>query len=191
MQMENIEQKATLSPGEKTQGEAITTTEKFVKTKGEMGGLNGTCMWTYMASTHDLSGEQLNQLQQAMIPAKIQGKRGTLVRVFDPNSCEAKVIVIKDFDSLNQYPQQILYEGYFFGQGGGSGINVEKRKGTGPSLLEQMLQEGSITEVGMIVEDSTGMKWLKGFGKFLMMGGFLLVIVLAALIFIAISVLTK
>lgn len=189
--MENNKQKTTLKAGEKTEGEAITTTEKFVKTKGEMGGLNGTCMWPYMASTHALSGEQLIQLQQAMIPAKVQGKRGTLVRVFDPNSCEAKGIEIKGFDSLNQYPQLILYEGYFFGQGGGSGINVEKRKGTGPSLLEQMLQEGSITEVGMIVDDSTGMKWLKGFGKFLMMGGFLLILVLAAVIFITVSVLTK
>lgn len=191
MKKENIVQKSTWSAGAKTEGGTKTSTEKFVKIRGEVKGFGGTSTWEYMTKKHALRGEQLYQLQQAMIPAKVQGKQGTLIRVFDPKSCEAKGLNVEDFDSLNEHPQLILYEGYFFGHGGPGDIVVEKRKETGPSLLEQKLQEGSITEVGMKVADSTTMKWLKRLGNFMMMGGFMLVIILVLAIIIAVSVLTK
>ena len=86
MEMENIEKKATGSAGEKTEGGAKTSTEKFVKIRGKVDALCGSSTWSYLSEKHALTGDQLTKLQQAVIPAKVQGKQGTLVRVFDPES---------------------------------------------------------------------------------------------------------
>ena len=191
MQTDHIEEKATWSGDAKKEQGTKTSTDQYVKVRGKVQELNGTSTWACLMKEHALSGDQMVQLRQAIIPAKVQGKPGSLVRVFDPKACEAQKLTIENFESLNEHPHLILYEGYFFGHGGPGDIVIEKRKATEPSFLEQKMQEGSIIEVGMKKEDTTGMKWLKGFGKFMMMGGFLLIIILGAVIFIAVSILTK
>ncbi len=115
---------------------AKTPTRKLVKTGGKVEGCGGT-IWAYMIKEHGLTGEQLAQLRQAMIPAKVQGKPGTLVRVFAPTSREVRGVTVQDFNSLNEHPELILYEGYYYGRGGTGEIVIEKRTGTGPSLLDQ------------------------------------------------------
>lgn len=162
-------------------------TKKKVKTRGQIEGLNGTVTWAYMMHEHGLTGDQLVQLRQAIIPAEIQGKTGTLVRVFAPTSCEAKGITVQDFNSLNEHPDLILYEGYYYGRGGPGEILIEKRTGTGPSLLERELRDGGITDVGMQEESSRAMK----FRRFLLHGGIILIFLLIVGIVIAVFMLTK
>ncbi len=188
--MQTTERKATGSQGKEIGAGAKTPTRKLAKTTGKVDVCSGT-IWAYMINEHGLTGEQLFQLRQAIIPAKIQGKPGTLVRVFAPTSCEAAGVAVHDFNSFNEHPQLILYEGYYCGRGGPGSIVIEKRTGTGPKFVEQKLQEGSITEAGMREEDTATRKWLKGFGKFLMYGGWLLIIALTVGIIIAVSALTK
>lgn len=162
-------------------------TKKKVETRGVIEGLNGRVTWAYMTDEHGLTGDQLVQLQQAIIPAEIQGKLGTLVRVFDPTSCKAKGVTVDDFNSLNEHPDLILYEGYYYGRGGPGEILVEKRTGTGPSLLERELRDGGITDVGMQEKPSAAMK----FRTFLEHGGFILIILLILGIIVAVSMFIK
>jgi hypothetical protein len=162
-------------------------TKKKVEARGGIEGLNGTVTWAYMVDEHGLTGDQLVQLRQAIIPAEIQGKPGTLVRVFAPTSCEAKGVTVHDFNSLNEHPDLILYEGYYYGRGGPGEILIEKRTGTGPSLLERELRDGGITDVGMQEEPSAATK----FGTFLAHGGFILILLLIVGIVVAVLMLTK
>jgi hypothetical protein len=166
-------------------------TKKKVKTRGGIEMLNGTVTWAYMVNEHGLTGDQLVQLLQAIIPAEIRGKPGTLVRVFAPTSCEARGVTVHDFNSLNEHPDLILYEGYYYGRGGPGEIVIEKRTGTDLSLLDRELRDGGITDVAMKEESSAAMKWRGRFGKFLVHGGIFLIILLITGIVVAVSVLTK
>ncbi len=190
MKKETIEHKATRSEGKEIEVGSKTPTRKLVKTGGKVETCSGI-IWSYMTKEHGFTGEQLLQLRQAMIPAKVRGKPGTLVRVFAPTSSEARGVTVQDFNSLNEHPELILYEGYYYGRGGTGEIVIEKRTGTGPSLLDRKLQDGSITEVGMKEEDSAAKKWLGRIGTFMIMGGWLLTVILVVGIVIAVSVLTK
>ena len=174
---------------QKAQVQAKTSTKKLVKVGGGVEACSGPT-WNYMINEYGLDSYKLTQLRKAVIPAKVQGKPGTLVRVFDPTSCQNKGIAVKDFNSLNEHPELVLYEGYFYGMGGPGEIRMEKRSGTGPSLLERELRDGGITEVGMKEEGSGAGKWGGRFVTFLMSGGFLLVLFLIAGIVILIEMLT-
>lgn len=176
---------------EDAQVAAGASTIKLIKTKGKVEGIHS--IGSFMSKEHGIASDQLYLLSQAVTPAKIQGREGLVVRVFDPAASKTKGVQVQDFDSLNEHPELILYEGYCLGfrRGIPDEIHIEKRTGTGPSLLEQKLQDGSITEVGMTKAPSTAMKWLRRFGNFLMMGGFMLVIFLIVGIVIAVSILTK
>ena len=183
MKGETIGQKA--SPGESaTEGNesvpvrAEVLAGKFTKTKGKVDGLNGTNMWSLMQEKFGLTGDQLVQLRQALVPAKVQGNPGTLVRIFSPASCKEKGVTVQDFDSLNEHPELILHEGYYWGRGGPGEIVVEEKPKVGSSLVEKKLQEGAITEVGITRKATGSQKALARLGHFLLYGGFLLVIVL-------------
>lgn len=174
---------------QKAQVQAKAPTKKLVKVGGGVEGCSGPT-WNCMINEHGLTYQELNNLRKAVIPAKVKGKPGTLFRVFDPTSCQAKGIYVKDFDSLNEHPELILYEGHYYWIGAKSEILMEKRGGTGPSLLERELRDGHITEVGMKEEASGAGKWGGRFVTFLMAGGFLLVLFLIVGIIILIEVLT-
>lgn len=174
---------------QKAQVQVKASTKKLVKVGGGVEGCSGPT-WNYMINEYGLTSNELTQLRKAVIPANVQGKRGTLVRVFDPTSCQAKGIYVKDFNGLNDHPELILYEGYFHWIGATSEILMEKRSGTGPSLLERELRDGGITEVGMIEERSSAGKWTGRFLTFLIGGGFLIILFLIAGIIFAIAMLT-
>jgi len=159
--------------------------KKKVETRGVVEQLNGRPTWAYMTDEHGLTGDQLAQLRQATIPAEIQGKPGTLVRVFDPTSCEAKGVTVDHFNSLNEHPDLILYEGYYYGRGDPGEILIEKRPGTGPSVLERALRDGGITDVGMHEKPSAASKFL----MFLAHGGFILILLAIIGIILAIEAL--
>ena len=160
---------------------------KFTKTRGKIDGLSGTNIWGCMQKKFRITGEQLVLLNQALIPAKIQGEPGTLVRIFSPASCKEKGLTVQDFESLNEHPELVLYEGYYSGRGGPDEIVIEKKPEGGLSLLDKMVQEGTITEVG-ITKTATGTrKSLARLGHFMAYGGFLLIIGLAIGLFLLLS----
>lgn len=181
----------TTQGGLKEEASPAAKKRELVRTGGKIEECSGSIIWLYMQQEHALTVEQLVQLRRATIPAQIRGKPGTLVRIFAPDSPQAKGITVKDFDALDNYAGLILYDGYYFKRGGPGEILIEKRTGKDPSLLERELQDGSITEVGMKEEASGAIKWLKPFGSFLLRGGWLVVFFLVIVIIVAISALMK
>lgn len=141
---------------------------KFIKTGGKLEEISSSSIiWYYMKEKHNLTTEQMLQLRQATTPAMIQGRSVTLVRILTQSSCYTKGVRIKDFDSLNEHPNLILYDGYHYRNGKQEDIFIEKRSGNGLSLLERELKDGSITEVGMREEANGSGKLLERFRKFL------------------------
>ncbi len=165
-------------------------TKKLVKTRGKVESV-GTPVWSYMQTEHHFKAEQLVNFRQALTSAKIHGNKGTLVRVFAAPSEGTKRVAVEDFDSLNEHPELILYEGYYYGHSGPGEILIEKRTGSSPSLLEREFRDGGITEVGLKEEPSASKKWLGRIGKFLMYGGWMLIMVIVVAVIILIQVLTK
>lgn len=51
----------------------------------------------------------------------------------------------------------------YYGRGRAREIIVERRSEVGPSLLENKIKEGAITEVGVTKEKTTTQKWLRRF----------------------------
>ena len=173
---------------EKTKTEAVVTTQEK-KTRGKVDVLDRV-VWFYLRKQVMLTDAQIAQLKGATCPAKVNDRAATLVRIFDPAVAKEKGITVEDYESLNEQPGLILYEGYYLGGRGGE-IIIERREGVGTSLLEEKIKKGAITDVGVIYEKTATQKWLGRIGKFMMMGGFILVILLIAAIAIGISLLTK
>ena len=173
--------------GEKTISEAVVKAEKT--TRGKVDRIDRV-EWFYLKKHHGLSDPELSVLNRATRPALVNGRAASLVRVFDPEKVKEKGVAIEDFESLDQYPELILFEGYHVpGRGGTTAI--EKRNGAGASFLTNKIESGAITRVGFIPEKTGSQKLLGGFGKFLMMGGFMLILILGVGIVIAISVMSN
>ena len=52
----------------------------------------------------------------------------TMIRIFDPAAAEEKGITIEDYESLDDHPELILYEGYYQENGRGeTDIHIEKK----------------------------------------------------------------
>lgn len=166
-----------------------TGTQQGKKTKGKVEGFSRD-IWVYMEKTHPLKQAQMLQLKAAVSPAKVNSMAANLIRIFDPDVAKEKDITIEDYESLNEHPELILYEGYKV-RGRGGEFTIEKRNEAGTSILERKINEGTITDVGVIIKKTGAEKWLSGFGHFLMMGGFLAVIVVILGIYIAITILFK
>ena len=173
---------------EKTKTEAVVTTQEK-KTRGKVDKLE-TVAWFYMRKQHTLTEGQIVQLKGATCPAKVNDRATTLVRIFDPAVAKEKGVTVEDYESLNEQPGLILYEGYYV-RGRGGEIIIERREGVGTSLLEEKIKKGAITDVGVIYKKTATQKWLGRIGKFMMMGGFILVLLLIAAIAVAISTLSK
>ena len=172
---------------EKIKAEAVTKQAK--KTKGKVDGLDRV-EWYYMKKQHGLDDVQIGQLKEASCPAKVNDRAATLIRIFKQAIAEEKGATVEDYESLNEQTELILYEGYHI-HGRGGEIIIEKREGVGTSLLDKKIKEGAITEVGVIHEKTAKQKWLGRIGNFMMMGGFILVIFLVAVIIVAVSILSK
>ena len=158
-------------------------------TKGKVDNVDGR-LWRYFKNHLNVAETEVYNYKQATIPAKVSGLDAELYRFFNPKDAEAKGITINDYESLNNSPELILYEGYRQKVSGGETI-IKKREKTGTSFLDEKMEKGEIAEVGVIIPLTRGKKFLKGFGNFLMMGGFLLVIIVAVAIYIGISMIFK
>ena len=170
-------------PNNKTAGRPAKST------KGEIGKFNrGVYYW--MQKKHKLSDAILVRLKEATIPAKINGRAGNLIRYFNPDAAKEKGIPVEDYEILNEHPELILYEGYYV-PGRKGEINIKKFEGPETSLLLEKTTGGAITEIGAVTEKTAAQKWLGRVGSFMLMGGFMLVLLLIAGLAIAISILAK
>ncbi len=113
----------------------VNAVREVKKNRGRVDGLSGTEAWSYMQKKHGFTGEQLVNMRQAMRAAVVEGRSATLARIFDPAVAKEKGVTIEDYESLNEHPELILYEGYYYGRGQRSVIVIEKRSGIGPSLI--------------------------------------------------------
>jgi hypothetical protein len=172
---------------EERKAEAVTGQAK--KTRGKVDGI-GRVAWYYMKKHHGLKEVEIAQLKEATCPAKVKDSAATLVRIFNPDIAKEKGITVEDYESLNEQPELIIYEGYHI-PGRGGEIIIEKREAVGTSLLDKKIKEGAITEVGVIQEKTARQKWLGRIGNFMVMGGFILVIFLVVAIIVAVSFLSK
>lgn len=108
--------------------------EKKEKKKTMVDGLPGTLPWAYLHKERGLTGEQLVNLKQAKADGEVDGLPATLVRIFDPAAAKEKGVTVEDYHSLNNYPELILYEGYYRTKsvrgvsiGGATDILIEKK----------------------------------------------------------------
>lgn len=137
-------------------------TPQVKKTSGRVDSL-GRDVWFHMKKAHGLTDTRMLQLKTATCPAKVDGMAATLVRIFEPDVAKEKGVAIKDYESLNEHPELVLYEGYKT-QGRGSKFITEERNGAGPSMLARKLNEGAITDVGVTIPKTGARKWLGRFG---------------------------
>ena len=82
------------------------------KKKGVMS-LSGSAVWSYMHSRHGISGEALVSLMRAESDGMVGDKLVTMIRIFDPATAKEKSVAIEDYQSLDNRPDLILYEGYY------------------------------------------------------------------------------
>lgn len=162
-----------------------TTTNPTKKTKGEIGVFNRV-VWNYMRKQHKLTDSELLKMKEATCPAKVNGMAANLIRYFDPDMAKEKGITVEYFESLNEYPELILFEGYYI-LGRKGEINIKKWEGAGRSFLEEKKTKETITEVGVVIEKTAAQKWLGSIGAFMLMGGFMLVLVLVVIIVVVIA----
>lgn len=166
---------------------APATTEK---TEGKVDDLNGTYIWSYLIERHGLTNDQLVHMKQAVCPAIIEGKPITLCRIFKPADAKEKAVTVMNYQSLNDHPGLILYEGYYFKGGLRSDIFIEKKEGVMPTSLEKRIKEGAINEIGVPEVKTTGQRWLGRIGSFMMYGGWMLILALILIIIILVNILS-
>jgi hypothetical protein len=158
-------------------------------TRGDIEGFDRS-IWKFMEKQLHITEADIFRMNHAQIPARVSGLAATLIRFFDPDVAKAKGLTINDYVSLSEHPELIIYEGYRV-RGKNGEIVVKKLDNTTPSLLEEKIKKGEITGVGVIIPKTGAQKWLGRFGNFLMMGGFLLILILGVAIAIGISMLFK
>jgi hypothetical protein len=183
------EEKKMVSSQAKTESPNKKKTAVAQTTKGNVDSVE-VIFWKYFKNQLKVPEIEVSNLKQAKIPAKVSGLEANLFRFFDPKNAETKGVTINDYESLKNSPELILYEGYRQKVSGGE-IIIKKMERNGTSFLDEKIKQGEITEVGVIIPLTRGKKFLKGFGNFLMMGGFLLIIILAVAIYIGISLIFK
>jgi hypothetical protein len=79
---------------------------------GEGPGDIPTLVHLYLVTTLEVPAEDLVGLRSVLRAGYLDGKPVTFVRIYDPRSSE-EAWQVKDFISLDKYPQFILYEGYW------------------------------------------------------------------------------
>lgn len=75
--------------------------------------LSGSVVWSYMHSRHGLNGEALIPLRRVESDGTVGDKPVTMIRIFDPTTAKEKGVAIEDYQSLDNHPDLILYEGYY------------------------------------------------------------------------------
>jgi hypothetical protein len=165
------------------------TTSQVKTTRGDIPDFDRTT-WNYMKKHLNIPEIDLFKLRGARCPAKIHAMVANLFRFFNPENAKEKGLTINDFESLNEHPELILYEGYYVCGRGGE-IIIKKFDGFETSILQEKIKKGEITEVGVVIEKTAAQKWLGRIGTFMMMGGFMLVLVVIVVLVVAISIALK
>lgn len=86
-------------------------------------------VWIYMhlVTTLKVPPEELTGLSSLQKVGVWEGKPVTFTRIYDPLASE-EIWPVKDFTSLDQHPELILYEGYW--EKGSDYISLERRAAT-------------------------------------------------------------
>lgn len=161
----------------------------LVKTKGEVKEIEPVT-WDYMLDQLKIPQPELIRLRGAKTPCQVNGTDSYVVRFFNFDKSRDMGLNIRDYDSLNEHPELIEYEGYYV-SGKGGAVIIKKWAGAETSFLEDKINNRVITDVGLEREKTIAQKALSGIGKFMMMGGFVLVLVVIAVLAILISYLLK
>jgi hypothetical protein len=161
----------------------------LVKTKGEVKEIEPVT-WDYMLDQLKIPQPELIRLRGAKTPCQVNGSDGYAVRFFNFDKSRDIGLNIKDYDGLNEHPELIEYEGYYVSGKGGTVI-IKKWAGAETSFLEDKINNRVITGVGLGREKTIAQKALSGIVKFMTMGGFVLVLVVIAVLAILISYLLK
>lgn len=85
---------------------------KQKKTKG-VEGISGSAVWSYMNSQLGIKGEVLMTLRRVETDGVVEDKPATMIRIFDPTAAKEKGVAIDDYESLDNHPDLIVYEGYY------------------------------------------------------------------------------
>jgi hypothetical protein len=167
----------------------VESTAKKTTTRGDTEGYDRGLM-NYMTKKLNIPETDLYKMKIARCPAKFNGAPATVYRFFSNEEATKKGFTINDYASLDEHPEMILYEGYHV-QGKDGEIAVQKRNGAGIPFLAEKIQKGEISEIGVVKEKTGAQKFWAGFAKFLMYGGFIVVIIVIVGIIILVSMLTK
>jgi hypothetical protein len=82
--------------------------------------------WVYvhLVTTLEVPAEKLTGLRSVQKPGFWEGKPVTFARIYDPNASE-EAWQVKDFTSLDEHPELILYEGYW--ENGSDRVYLERK----------------------------------------------------------------
>ena len=90
--------------------------------------ISGSVVWTYMLKQYGLTPDILFELRRVETDCVVGDKAATMIRIFDPATASGKGIAIGDYQSLDDQPELILYEGYYREVGGqATDIRIEKK----------------------------------------------------------------
>jgi hypothetical protein len=166
-----------------------TKVKKIAITRGEIRTFDRRT-YNYMKKQSKLSEAEILEMSVAVYPAKINKLPASLCLFFNPEVAKEKGIVINDYEMLTENPDLILYEGYYI-HGKGGEIIIKKWEGAGNSFVQESIKQGAITEAGIVIPRTSSEIWLGRIGNFMVMGGFVLVLVLVGVIAVVISLLVN
>jgi hypothetical protein len=103
-------------------------TEQKGKKKKAVKEIEGT-LWGYMVQ-QGVTVDILQNLRRVERDAVVEDKPAglTMIRIFDPATANEKSVTIDDYGSLDNYPELVLYEGYYREVSGqATDIHIEKK----------------------------------------------------------------
>ena len=99
---------------------------KEKKREKEVKKIEGA-LWGYMVS-RGVTVDVLQNLRRVERNGEVEDKSATMIRIFDPAAADKKGIAIDDYQSLDNHPELILYEGYYREVSGhATDIRIEKK----------------------------------------------------------------
>jgi hypothetical protein len=98
-------------------------------------------VYHYLVVTLRANPEHVSQLKCAEQVSYVGGVVVNLIRIFDPREAE-KTAKIKDFTSLDQHPELIVYEGYVEKESGHIHIEPGRRAQRGQGESKRSKEQG-------------------------------------------------
>jgi hypothetical protein len=170
-------------PGEENQAKTDKPRRK-IKTKGKVKEVEPITR-KYMLDELKIPQPELVHLRIAKSPCKVNGDAAYVVRFFNFDKAGEKGLKIRDYDSLNEHPELVEYEGYYVREKGGQ-IIVKRCDCSEKSFLEERAKNLVVTEIGVENEKAIMQNWISSVSKSKKMGGVvvvLVVLVIVALVF--------